>query len=203
MAKNKIEEIIEEEDASTAASQEAKAKADTAVVDEIIEEEDSNNPPAPKKEKKETEVKKKAKTASPASIPANKKEKATQSHPKKESKRLVGKTSGVGVQGTWFQIFEDNEKRSLKTKLSDADITKFMNSEFPSKHSEVFKHVSGVRRKYNLGLFGKISKKSIQKEAEEKPKAAVVEKPAKTPKRMIADDKHPAGKKITKKKGKK
>ncbi|HAB53319.1 MAG TPA: hypothetical protein DCE80_14305 [Ignavibacteriales bacterium] len=73
-----------------------------------------------------------------------------------ESKRAVGKTTKLGVQAAWFYILQKNE--SSKPKLSDEQITAWMYKEFPEKKSACFKQVSGARRKFNLGLFGKLPK---------------------------------------------
>ncbi len=66
-------------------------------------------------------------------------------------KRAVGKTTGVGVEATWVHVFANN----AKNKMTDPEITKFMNSEFPGKKSKVFGMVQAVRHKYNKGGFAK------------------------------------------------
>jgi hypothetical protein len=67
----------------------------------------------------------------------------------------VGKTTKVGVIRTWVHIFERNEALPKTKKLTDAAITKFMQSEFPRRKSKVFETVNTVRSRYNRGVLTK------------------------------------------------
>jgi len=73
----------------------------------------------------------------------------------KSNGRPIGKTTGVGVVKTWVHIFEKNEALPKTKKLADAEITKFMQSEFPGKKSKIFERVSTVRWRYNKGILTK------------------------------------------------
>jgi len=72
---------------------------------------------------------------------------------KKTTGRVVGKTSGVGVQETWIGIFVTNAKAKKADRMTDVEITAYMKAEFPAKESKVFSQVQGVRNKYNKGGF--------------------------------------------------
>lgn len=82
---------------------------------------------------------------------------ATKTAPEKKAKsekapnRAVGKTLGLGVQATWVKVFKNN----MKDKKSDAEITKFMNAEFPGRNSAIFNRVQHVRAQYNRGVLTK------------------------------------------------
>lgn len=65
----------------------------------------------------------------------------------KPGARPIGRTTKLGIQGAWCHIFQQNAKQ----RLCDADITKWMNKEFPGRDSKVFGSVSAVRSKYNAG----------------------------------------------------
>ena len=79
-----------------------------------------------------------------------------------KSKRPVGKTTGVGVNATWVLIFQKNEKLPTARKLTDAQITKFMQFEFFGRNSKVFETVSVVRGRYNRGLLTRGKVPTIQ-----------------------------------------
>lgn len=78
----------------------------------------------------------------------------------KRTGRPVGKTTKVGIIQTWVHIFEKNEALPKTKKLSDGEITKFMQSEFPGRKSKVFETVNTVRSRYNRGILtkGKVPK---------------------------------------------
>jgi hypothetical protein len=61
--------------------------------------------------------------------------------------------AGLGVQSAWCAIFDANEKRGVKTRLTDAEITEVLGAAFPKRNSAVFSRVQGVRRQYNEGAF--------------------------------------------------
>ncbi len=65
--------------------------------------------------------------------------------------RPIGKTLGLGIQDTWVHIFLQNGKAKKKDRLTDAEITKFIKSEFPRRKTEYFRRVDWVRRRYNRG----------------------------------------------------
>lgn len=65
--------------------------------------------------------------------------------------RPVGLKTGLGIQAAWVHIFVQNEKGAKKNKLTDAEITNWMETEFPSRKSKVFGMVASVRNKYNKG----------------------------------------------------
>ena len=75
--------------------------------------------------------------------------------------RPTGKTTGLGVQAAWAHCFKQNGNVKAGDRLTDAEITKWMNREFPGRNSAIFNAVTGVRRKYNLGGLtkGEIPKK--------------------------------------------
>lgn len=81
---------------------------------------------------------------------------------KKQDKRLLGKTTKVGVAATWVHIFEKNEKLPKPKKLTDPKITKFMQSEFPGRKSKVFEAVNTVRCRYNRGILTKCQVPKVQ-----------------------------------------
>jgi hypothetical protein len=71
--------------------------------------------------------------------------------PQEGGRKLVGRTTQVGVGTTWAWIFEQNEKSSKADKLTDEGIAKFMKSEFKGRESAIFDKVQAVRGKYNVG----------------------------------------------------
>lgn len=70
----------------------------------------------------------------------------------------VGKTSGVGVNETWIQVFEKNEEVDEGERLTDEQISQFMKSEFPDLDTKLFDRVQIARGKYNRGGFHKKDK---------------------------------------------
>ncbi len=87
-----------------------------------------------------------------------KKEPAAKSAAAEKSKAPVGKTSGVGVGGTWVQVFERNEQCDEEDRRTDEQISEFMKSEFPDLDSASFDRVEIARGKYNRGGFHKKDK---------------------------------------------
>jgi hypothetical protein len=79
------------------------------------------------------------------------KKKAKKAAKPKGPGRPMGRTTGVGVQGTWVMAFDLNAKASKGKRLTDPQISKFMKKEFPGRKSVVFDRVQGVRTKYNKG----------------------------------------------------
>lgn len=73
---------------------------------------------------------------------------------KKTPNRATGKTLGLGVQATWAKVLKSNSS----AKMTDAQITKFMNTEFPGRKSAVFDRVQHVRAQYNRGVFSEDGK---------------------------------------------
>lgn len=83
-----------------------------------------------------------------------KKEKRTMS--KKEvaatsGKRPVGATTGLGVIAAWVHIFEKNQKAPKAKRMTDEQITAWLNQEFPGRDSAIFGRVQSVRARYNSG----------------------------------------------------
>jgi len=66
-------------------------------------------------------------------------------------RKLVGRTTRVGVGATWAWVFAQNEKSSKADKLTDEGISKFMKSEFKGRESAIFDRVQAVRGRYNVG----------------------------------------------------
>lgn len=69
-----------------------------------------------------------------------------------------GKTLGLNVRQTWMHLFEKNEKAAKKDKMTDEQILKFMQKEFPSRANTSFEFsdvrgVQNVRNGYNRGVF--------------------------------------------------
>ena len=100
----------------------------------------------------------KKKTVKKATRPAKKATKATRTSEytgtpmpqksaatKKGGARPVGVKSGVGVTATWVACFERNAKASKKNRMTNEEITKEMNRNFPGRNSAVFNNVTGVR----------------------------------------------------------
>jgi len=85
---------------------------------------------------------------------------------KNKGKKIIGRTTKVGVHKTWFFILEKNETR--KPKLTDLQITEFMYNQFPGRKSACFKDVGRSRRNYNLGNFGKIKVESTPRDVNRK-----------------------------------
>jgi len=83
-----------------------------------------------------------------------------------ESKgRTPGLTMGLGIQATWVKVFANNAKAKKTDRLSDEQITSFMQKEFPAhKDSKVFTMVQAVRNKYNKGGFNNGEAPSAQSE---------------------------------------
>ena len=104
---------------------------------------------------------KKLKTKSSKTKPA-KKAKAKTEPTAKSTGRPVGRTSGVGVVKTWVHIFEKNEALPKTKKLTDVEITKFMQSEFAGRKSKVFTTVGSVRGRYNRGVLTKDKVPKVQ-----------------------------------------
>lgn len=68
----------------------------------------------------------------------------------KREKKISGRTLGLNVRETWRQVLMDNFKR----KLTDEQISKFMQKEFPDRKARQITRVSGVRslrRSFNKG----------------------------------------------------
>jgi hypothetical protein len=99
-------------------------------------------------------AKRKAKKA-PAKKAPTKKKVAKKAGEVNTNSRAPGLTFGLGVEKTWVKLFEQNEKCKKAERMTDEQITEFMYAEFPHKTCEVFKHVNGVRGKYNRGGFHK------------------------------------------------
>lgn len=78
--------------------------------------------------------------------------------PKAKAPAPVGKTSGVGVNETWIQVFEKNEQVEESERLTDEQISQFMKSEFPDLDAKLFDRVQIARGKYNRGGFHKKDK---------------------------------------------
>lgn len=76
-----------------------------------------------------------------------KKEKAERAEAK-ESKRIVGTKSGLGITATWNKYLEANAKK----KLTDEQLYDAMMEEFPGK--EKMQPVARVRSWYNTGRYG-------------------------------------------------
>ena len=94
-----------------------------------------------------------------------KKKKKKKKKPPKEPKEPiqqapapVGVTSGVGVSETWIRVFEKNEQVDGKDRLTDEQISQFMNSEFPDQDAKIFGRVEIARGRYNRGGFHKKDK---------------------------------------------
>lgn len=72
---------------------------------------------------------------------------------KKKKKKIksgfVGKTSSLGILGTWALVFAENEKKHL----TDEEILARMKKEFPghAAKSKIFSNVRAHRRFYNQG----------------------------------------------------
>lgn len=69
-----------------------------------------------------------------------------------------GRTSGVSVSRTWVQVFESNATVDEAERLTDAQISEFMEGEFPDLNADSFKRVDIARNKYNRGGFNKDKK---------------------------------------------
>lgn len=89
---------------------------------------------------------------------------ARKSKPEKSSKGTrgrgsnKGKTSGLRYKPCWVQVFKDNAKAPVAQRKTDAEIFKYMKSEFPDKKARTLRDESGVilaRRRYNAGKFTK------------------------------------------------
>ena len=65
----------------------------------------------------------------------------------------VGATSGVSVSETWIRMFEKNEQVEEPDRLTDAQISEHMKTEFPDVDVKVFDRVEIARNKYNRGGF--------------------------------------------------
>lgn len=71
----------------------------------------------------------------------------------------AGKTSKLGVNRTWIQVFERNQEADEKDRLTDLQISEFMKSEFPDLQVSLFDQVEIARNKYNRGGFHPKDKK--------------------------------------------
>jgi hypothetical protein len=76
--------------------------------------------------------------------------------------RPDGRTLGLGVQATWVELFEQNEKASKTKKRTDGEIAAFMHNEFKGRDSKVFDQVQLVRTRYNKGGLAKGSVPKVQ-----------------------------------------
>ncbi len=65
-----------------------------------------------------------------------------------------GRTLGLGVGETWVALFKKNASAKKADRMTDEQITAFLNKEFPDRQSAIFGNVQGVRGKYNRGGFG-------------------------------------------------
>lgn len=82
---------------------------------------------------------------------AQKKKSSPKQKPAGKAKPVIGTTSEVAVNATWIACFEKNEQVGEAEKLSDEQISAFMQAEFPGLDATQFKHVNIVRGKYNRG----------------------------------------------------
>lgn len=78
--------------------------------------------------------------------------------------RPLGVTTGLPILGAWCYIFQENEKapeRPNRTgrpgdgKMTDKQISDWMNNEFPGRNTPAFNHPAGCRLDYNRGRFTK------------------------------------------------
>ena len=89
---------------------------------------------------------------------AGKKAAKEKSPPPPKAPAPVGVTSGVGANETWIGVFEKNEQVEAEERLTDAQISQFMKSEFPGLDAKLFDRVGIARGKYNRGGFHKKDK---------------------------------------------
>lgn len=77
----------------------------------------------------------------------------------REVPKSKGITSGLGVCGFFAMLFESNELRSIRTKLTDEKIRELVLAEFPNRKSQFFSRsgvgitVNEYRNRYNKGVF--------------------------------------------------
>jgi len=110
--------------------------------------------------------------------------------------KLVGKTLKLPIGKTWHRLFEDNIQR-MKSKdgplpRTDAEITAFLQKEFPGRESKVFATVSLVRGRYNREV--KAGELGAPKHVSIAYKPEKASKPAKTAKAEKAAPKVPTAK---------
>ncbi len=110
-----------------------------------------------------------------AASPKKKKKKPKKpKEPIQQAPAPVGVTSGVGVNETWIRVFEKNEQVDGKDRLTDEQISQFMNSEFPDQDAKIFGRVEIARGRYNRGGFHKKDKsgKVVRPKVHSKPNGA-------------------------------
>ena len=112
--------------------------------------------------------------ASPKKKTKKKKPPKEPKEPIQQAPAPVGVTSGVGVNETWIRVFEKNEQVDEKDRLTDEQISQFMNSEFPDQDAKIFGRVEIARGRYNRGGFHKKDKsgKVVRPKVHSKPYGA-------------------------------
>lgn len=66
------------------------------------------------------------------------------------TRRLLGKTLGMGVQDTWVRLFLDNGYAPRHLKMTDEELSQFMIQEF-ERNSKEFRGIQWMRAAYNRG----------------------------------------------------
>ena len=147
-----------------------------------------------KKAKKSKETKVRSSRAPEAKGKKGKKGKPTMSAKDKAKAKVVsqnrGRVTGLNVRDSYEKLFKDNEARPKAQRLTDTQLLKVMQKDFPGKTAKSFTTVAGLqsyRSYYNRGGFGTVPSRvshSYAKggeaiEVKKGPKGAVGKAPAK------------------------